>query len=445
MIKTYKQCIDFLHQHINKTTKHKFGNERLKYLLELLDNPQNNYPTIHIAGTSWKGATAYTTSKILETHGYKIGLHVSPHLLDIRERFQINNKLISEKKVINTLNKMISAITKCNKTFFWQPTYFEITLTLCYMLFKEEKIDIAIIEAGCGWLFDWTNTCNPKEKICIITKQGLDHEHILWNTIEEITFNDAGIIKKNNIVISLNHDIDTSRQIIKYFTRINNWELTLLTKSENYKIKKSNETWTQFSYQNNQQKRHNFKTNLLWKFQIENICLALKTSESFLEKNNSELDIIKTKNILNKLNRKWRFEKFKIWNKTIIIDGAHNPQKMDFFIQSLKEIYPKQKFYFLITIKKNKKYEEMLNHITPLAEKITTTNFLIKQDFFLTALWEDIYKKYFEQNNFENRTHETNPEKCLEKIINSTNKEVIVITGSLYLLSFIYPTLKKYL
>jgi len=444
MFKTYEQCIQLLYNHINKNTKQwKFGNERLQYFLKLLDNPQNNFPVIHIAWTSWKWSTAYTTSKILEIHGYKVGLHISPHLLDIRERFQINNKLISQKKITKTINKMLQSISKCSNSFFGPPTYFEITLSLCYMIFKEEKIDIAILEAGCGWLFDGTNTANPNEKICIITKQWMDHEEILWNSIEEITFNDAGIIQKNNQVISLKHKLDTSRQIIEFYTKKNSWKLTFITKNKKYKIKKVDETWTIFSYLDHNKKRQKFRTNLLWRYQIENISLALKASEIFLTKHWKELNISKTKNTLNKLNRKWRFEIFQIKDKTVIIDGAHNPQKMKYFIKNLKEIFPKQKFSFIIAIKWNKKYEEILNPILPLAKKIIFTNFLIKQDFCLTAIWKNIYQNYFKTKKFQNRNYEASPKKSLKKILKTKDNKTIVITWSLYLLSFLYPILEK--
>lgn len=443
MIKSYKEAITLLYSYIGKNDKvWNFWNQRLKYFLNLLQNPELSFQTIHIAWTSWKWSTAYTTSQILKTHWYRVWLHVSPHLLDIRERFQINNSLVSKKDIIQIINKMIPAIKECHNSFFGPPTYYEITLGLAFIIFKQNNIDIAIVEAWCGGLLDWTNNCNPKNKICVITKQWFDHEHILGNTLEEITFNDAGIIKPDNIIVTLKHKQNISNKIIEFYSKINNSQLHTINWADDYQITMTDKNTTKFNYKNKNKKRINLETNLLWEYQIENISLALKTCEIFLTQKRKKLNWEVTNNCIKKIERHWRFEKFKIWKKTIIIDGAHNPQKMEAFTSNLKKLYPNQNFIFLVAIKWKNKYWKILDPIIKITKNILITQFKLSQDFFLTSLQKEDYKKYFSTKNFKHRKFEKDPEIWLKTILKQTSSEIIVITGSLYLLSIIYPILK---
>lgn len=152
-----------------------------------LDNPQERFKTIHVAGTNGKGSVSHMLASILQTAGYKTGLYTSPHLVDFRERIRINGKMISKEKVIGFTQQMKPMIDTADLSFF------ELTVGMAFQYFAEEKVDIAVIETGLGGRLDSTNVIQPL--LSIITNIGLDHTELLGDTIEKIAAEKAGIIK----------------------------------------------------------------------------------------------------------------------------------------------------------------------------------------------------------------------------------------------------------
>ncbi|CAN5218216.1 folylpolyglutamate synthase/dihydrofolate synthase family protein [soil metagenome] len=165
----------------------------------LLGNPQDTFKSAHIAGTNGKGSTAHTLAAILQVAGYKTGLYTSPHLKSFTERIKINGKDIGEQAVINFVEKNKQIIEQL------QPSFFEMTVAMAFDHFAREKVDIAIIEVGVGGRLDSTNVINPV--LSLITNIGYDHQNLLGDTLPEIAFEKAGIIKTNiPVVISEKQD-----------------------------------------------------------------------------------------------------------------------------------------------------------------------------------------------------------------------------------------------
>lgn len=162
-------------------------------LLHALDNPEKNLVCIHIAGTNGKGSTSHLLASIFQEAGLKTGLYTSPHLVDFRERIRINGDMIPEEFVRNFTLKNIPIFDKI------QPSFFEMTVAMAFDYFKQNKIDIAIIETGMGGRLDSTNVINPLASI--ITNIGFDHTAFLGESIELIAAEKAGIIKENTPVI----------------------------------------------------------------------------------------------------------------------------------------------------------------------------------------------------------------------------------------------------
>ena len=160
---------------------------------KILDNPQNKFKSIHIAGTNGKGSTAHMLASIFQEAGYKTGLYTSPHLKDFRERIKIDGQLISEKDTLDFILKNKIQYEKIEMSFF------EYTVAMAFDYFANENVDIAIIETGLGGRLDSTNIISPE--ISIITNIGYDHTNLLGNSLEEIAKEKAGIIKKNTPVI----------------------------------------------------------------------------------------------------------------------------------------------------------------------------------------------------------------------------------------------------
>ena len=156
-------------------------------ILDYLDNPQDNFKSIHIAGTNGKGSVSHSLASVFQEAGYKTGLYTSPHLRDFRERIRINGAMIPENNVIDFIERHKSKLEKLELSFF------EMTVAMAFDYFREEKVDIAIIEVGMGGRLDSTNIIRPE--LSVITNISLDHVKFLGDSEDKIAVEKAGIIK----------------------------------------------------------------------------------------------------------------------------------------------------------------------------------------------------------------------------------------------------------
>jgi len=197
-LKSYQETLDYLFKQLPiyqrqgaKAFKKDLGN--IKALSKLLDRPEQKFKSIHIAGTNGKGSTAHMLASIFQSAGYKTGLYTSPHLKDFRERIRINGQMIPEKEVIHFVADYQTEFEAI------QPSFFEWTVALAFHYFRNNEVDIAIIETGLGGRLDSTNILQPI--LSIITNVSLDHMDILGDTLDKIAFEKAGIIKKGIPII----------------------------------------------------------------------------------------------------------------------------------------------------------------------------------------------------------------------------------------------------
>jgi len=165
----------------------------IKAFCDVLNEPQNSYPCIHVAGTNGKGSTSHMIASVLQTAGYKVGLYTSPHLKDFRERIRINGQPINESAVIDFIESHQSFLEQ------QQLSFFELTVGMAFDYFASQKVDIAVIEVGLGGRLDSTNIINPL--VSVITNIGLDHTQFLGETLKEIAFEKGGIIKKETPLV----------------------------------------------------------------------------------------------------------------------------------------------------------------------------------------------------------------------------------------------------
>jgi dihydrofolate synthase/folylpolyglutamate synthase len=200
----YSQTLEYLYSqlpmfHRVGPAAYKPGLDNTWALLELVGNPHEGLKTVHVAGTNGKGSTSHMIASALQKAGYKTGLYTSPHLKDFRERIRINGVMIPEDEVVMFVERYHEA---------WQviqPSFFEITVAMCFWYFKREGVDIAVIETGLGGRLDSTNVIEPE--VSVITNIGYDHMNLLGDTIEKIAAEKAGIIKpKTPVVIGVMRD-----------------------------------------------------------------------------------------------------------------------------------------------------------------------------------------------------------------------------------------------
>ena len=147
-------------------------------LCELLGNPENTFPSVHVAGTNGKGSVSHTIASVLQEAGYKTGLYTSPHLKDFRERMRINGAMIPEHKVVEFIDAYKNEFMNFGLSFF------EMTVGMAFDYFRNENVDIAVIETGMGGRLDSTNVLTPL--LSVITNIGYDHTQFLGKTPEKI-------------------------------------------------------------------------------------------------------------------------------------------------------------------------------------------------------------------------------------------------------------------
>ena len=214
----YQQTLDYLYAQLPMFTRvgesaYRKDLHNTIALCAVLDNPQHKFKTIHVAGTNGKGSVSHMLAAILQIAGYKTGLYTSPHLKDFRERIRINGEMIPEQKVIDFVAQ--------NKHLFQElsPSFFEVTVAVAFEYFANENVDIAIIEVGLGGRLDSTNIIKPE--VSVITNIGMDHMHILGNTLVEIAKEKAGIIKAHTPVVIGEYTAETKAVFLAKANDIN--------------------------------------------------------------------------------------------------------------------------------------------------------------------------------------------------------------------------------
>ncbi|MBC7587684.1 MAG: bifunctional folylpolyglutamate synthase/dihydrofolate synthase, partial [Chitinophagaceae bacterium] len=190
----YKETLDYLFNKLPMFSRvgaaaYKADLTNTITLCNALNNPQQNFKCIHIAGTNGKGSTSHMMAAVLQEAGYKTGLYTSPHLKDFRERIKVNGQVCEEQFVIDFTQRLQPLIEEI------EPSFFEITVAMAFEYFKMQQVDVAIIETGLGGRLDSTNIIVPE--LCVITNIGFDHMNLLGDTLEKIASEKAGIIKPN--------------------------------------------------------------------------------------------------------------------------------------------------------------------------------------------------------------------------------------------------------
>ncbi len=447
MIKTFEEAKNYIYSFIPHAKDVEYDGERFllrtKAFMELLGNPQEKINVIHIAGTSGKGSTAYLTSLALFSQGFKTGLQISPHITDMSERIQINNKKIDKDKFATYLNEVVPAIEQMKETKYGFITFFELLTGLAFYVFEKENVDYAVMETGMGGKYDGTNVVENENKVVIINKIGFDHQRFLGNTLAEISSNKAGIIVNKNKIFALNQNKEALEPIKSQSEKVRGDLEIVEPKDLMTNVTILNNKGTLFDYNGKSLELKNSELGLLGRFQLSNLSLALKTLEYLSTRDGFEINSAKLKFSLKNAFFLGRFHKIEINGCNLILDGAHNPDKMEAFIGSLTELYPNEKFDFLLSFKIGKDYEEMLKLILPLARNVMLTSFHSdKNDSPQLSTDSNLVEKILKSENFTNYEIIDDLKTALDKFLRTDN-HAKVITGSLYLLSEVYPLLGK--
>ena len=224
---TYSEAVAFLfqllpqYQRVGKQA-YKADLTNILRLTEVLENPHQRFPAVHIAGTNGKGSSAHCLAAILQSAGYRTGLYTSPHLKAFTERIRIDGQEIAEEAVVDFVKRHQALIEEVC------PSFFELTVALAFQHFAQQKVDIAVVEVGLGGRLDSTNIITPE--VSLITNIGLDHTDLLGETLPEIAYEKAGIIKSGVPVVIGQRHPDTEA----VFRRVAEAQRAPLFFAENY-------------------------------------------------------------------------------------------------------------------------------------------------------------------------------------------------------------------
>ena len=346
----------------------RFGNltgfEVSKRMLEQLGNPQCGIPFVHVAGTNGKGSTTAFLCKILEQAGKKVGMFTSPHLITFEERIRINGAYIPREDVTRLGNLLLGT------AFDVSPTMFDYCLAMAILYFKEQDCDIVVMETGIGGRFDSTNALGVPE-VAVITRIGFDHMAVLGNTLEEIAGEKAGIMKPGCQVVMHDQEPEVRAVLEENFRKVNdlaeaNGELPdgpkmYVAASADYAYIRT------------------IPMKMSTGYQIENAATAMLAARVLFTKWTKEGSLAAGKEQQEEWIRTGIAEAFWKGRMEIVnehpffmIDGAHNSHGVHALANSLKELYPDEKFYFIMGVMADKDYEEMIDELLPLAIDFVT-------------------------------------------------------------------------
>lgn len=403
--------------------------DAMRFFMDKLNHPEKELKFIHIAGTNGKGAVTEMISNILLNSGYKVGKFMSPHLIRYNERIQINNKEITNKEMEEIIIKLDPLVKEYNSKGKGNVTLFELETTMAILYFANKKCDIVVLEVGLGGLYDCTNIVYPI--VSIITSIGYDHMKFLGNTLEEIAFQKAGIIKQNSKTIFMSQSESVDNVIIERCKEENN-KLFLVNKEE---IKNYSYTveYQKFDYK----EFKNIEINLKGISQIYNACIALEAANVLKEKYNIKEEIVR-KSLKNVIHR-GRFEKINS-NPIVIYDGAHNEPAIKNFINSVDIYYKNNKKVYIISILKSKDYKTILKLLVKNDENIyifTCGN--DKERYTDAEILKDEAQKSGAKNLFTMELEE-----AIKMSLEKYKDYIIFAVGSFYVYGDVIKTIKNY-
>ncbi len=424
----YRETIEYLYEKLPMFTRvgqaaYKEGLENTIEFCHALEDPQQNFRSIHIAGTNGKGSTSHMLAAILQKAGYRTGLYTSPHIKDFGERIRVNGEMIAESFIIEFVErtKLLSEKIK--------PSFFELTVAMAFDYFAREKVDIAVIETGLGGRLDSTNIITPI--LSVITNIGLDHMNILGNSIEEIAAEKAGIIKENiPVVIG-----EITRETMPVFVGgANKKKAPLYFAAETF-VAEFIEPTGSLLLCNIKNKKTNFveklRLDLTGLYQSKNCITVLCCVErlrllGFSISENVLHEALENVKVLTGLRGRWDVIQH---HPDVIVDVAHNRDGIREVLNQLKYIYPAADLHFVLGFVKDKDINAMLK-LFPASASFYFTNAQIPRALPHAQLKALAAEYHLLGNSYDNVTDAINAAKLI-----AAEQDVIMVCGSFFIIA----------
>lgn len=385
--------------------------DRIRPLMQLLGDPQDDLRTIHIAGTSGKTSTSYFIAALLQQSGKNVGLTVSPHIDSVTERVQINGRPLDDDTFCKLFNEFMDIVDASTI----RPSYFELLYAFSIWTFKKLQVDYAVVETGLGGLHDATNVINRADKVCVITDIGLDHMHVLGDTIEQIALQKAGIIHPGNTVFMYQQN-DTVMRVFTDYIAEQQAELRVVpdTHGKSKIAAKNGRVMPRYQQRN-------------WQLAYQ-VCCYVQQRDSLTELTTDQLARTQTVQVPARMDIRH------IGDKTIIMDGAHNDQKMTAFLDSFIASYPNEKPAIMIALKHDKRLDKLGPLLASIASRIITTTFETSQDLPVKSVNPLELQAMFISAGVKDTVVILNQHEAYQTMLNGPEK-ICIITGSFYLIS----------
>lgn len=381
--------------------------DRMNPLMQAIGNPQQKLRIVHIAGTSGKTSTAHYIATILQLTGSTVGLTASPHVDSLLERVQINGHPISEQEFCAELSGFLDKIADITP----RPSYYELLVAFAYYYFNKVGVDFAVIETGLGGLQDGTNVASNPDKLCIITDIGYDHMKVLGHALPEIAAQKAGIIHPGNYVVMF-RQIPEVMEVFEAHCRQAGAQLQIIRP----------ELVNDFVFHARFPLYQQRNWTLAWSAyqRLANVYDLPVLAGELIEQS-------------RQVTIPGRMEIIKYQDKTLILDGAHNTQKMTAFVSSFKALYPDQKPTVLLSVRDRKDFTDLIKQLFPLTNKLILTSFHVSQDIEHQNAHLEEMRQFCIDNGFSNVLIEADQFRAFKNLMED-KADIKVITGSFYLI-----------
>ncbi|MBQ7596056.1 MAG: bifunctional folylpolyglutamate synthase/dihydrofolate synthase [Clostridia bacterium] len=413
---TESQAIEYIH------SREKFGSvlglERISALCERLGSPQKNLRFVHVAGTNGKGSVSTMISQSLIDAGYNTGLFTSPFVIDFKERIQLNGRMISSEDLAVCTYEVKNQVDALEKEGI-VPTEFEILTAIAFLYYYKKKCDIVVLEVGMGGLYDATNIIENTD-VCVITSISLDHTAVLGNTVAEIAFNKAGIIKDNSCVAVYPQLFKDAEKVVFDTAKEHGCKLLPAEKSQ-VKIIKSDENGSDFLYKN----KH-FRVSLIGEHQVYNAITAYEACALLKEKGFDLSD----DNIKKGISSAHIPARVQIVSRSplTVIDGGHNADGVEALCRILTTTFSGYKISALMGMMKDKDVDTAVKMLAPLCKRIYTATVNVPRSMSAAELMEKV-SLYCDDTKAFNTSEQAFT--ALKSVVESD--EMLLVCGSLYL------------
>lgn len=398
-----------LYEYVPQTVsmKENYNLDRMRQFLTQIGDPQDTSRVIHVAGTSGKTSTAYFIRALLEEAGQLTGLTISPHIVSITERVQINGQPLPDRDFLDCLERFLEIVQDREVPL----TYFEVLVAFAYWVFAEVGVDYAVVETGLGGLLDGTNTVTRADKLCVITDLGLDHTEVLGATIEQIARQKAGVIQPHNQVCLLEQDAVVGHVVVEHAKRQD--ASVLLIRPDHDDPVAAN----------------------LPLFQRRNWALAHAAVEYLTLRDGLQSLAQDRLRRATLAQPPGRFERYELDGKTLILDGAHNPQKLAALRETLRAsgVSSAAVLASFVTAPDHK-LASALAELRPFTAHLIVPSFAAIQDLAKQSPPAEEMATRAKRAGFDSVEARDNLDDAFSALLDRP-EQVLLVTGSLYLVS----------